>query len=32
MSADNDARPTSWPQDVASFHALRECVLQTLAE
>ena len=32
MSADQDALPTSLPQDVASCHAMLEGVLQTLTE
>ena len=32
MSADKDPRPTSFPEDVASCHAMLEGVFQTLAE
>ena len=32
MSADKDACPTSFPQDVASCHAMLEGVFQSLAE
>ena len=32
MSADQDARPASFPQDIASCHAMLEGVFQSLAE
>ena len=32
MSADNDARPASFPQDIASCHAMLEGVFQSLVE
>ena len=32
MSSDKDARPTSFPQDVASCHAMLEGVFQSLSE
>ena len=32
MSVDKDTRPTSFPQDVASCHAMFEGVFQSLAE
>jgi hypothetical protein len=32
MSSDNDARPTSLPQDIASCHAMLEGVFQSMAE
>ena len=32
MSAEKDARPTAFPPDVASCHAMLEGVLQSLAE
>ena len=32
MSAEKDARPTSFPQDIASCHAMLEGVFQSLAE
>ena len=32
MSANEDARPTSFPQDLASCHAMLEGVFQSLAE
>jgi hypothetical protein len=32
MSSDNDARPTSFPQDIASCHAMLEGVFQSMAE
>ena len=32
MSADNDTHPTSYPQDIASCHAMLEGVFQSMAE
>jgi len=32
MSVDKDTRPTSFPQDIASCHAMLEGVFQSLAE
>jgi len=32
MSAEKDARPTPFPQDIASCHAMLEAVLQSLAQ